>query len=155
MLAGLSDLLRYTLDHTGHQRVALEEELAMLRRYLEIQRTRFADRMAFTIDVNADTLRGAIPALLLQPLAENAVRHGLDTSAAGGVINVRAFRRDDRLQIELFNSGKLSADARPGIGLTNTRERLQHLYGSVASFRLESTPDGVTATVSIPWSQMP
>jgi two-component system, LytTR family, sensor kinase len=155
MLAGLSDLLRYTLDHAGHQRVALEEELAMLRRYLEIQRTRFVDRMTFAIDVTADAGRGAVPALLLQPLAENAIRHGLDSSASSGEINVRAFREDGHLRIELFNSGRLIAEARPGIGLSNTRERLQHLYGPAATFDLVNVPGGVKASLSIPWSEMP
>lgn len=155
MLAGLSDLLRYTLDHAGHQRVALEDELAMLGRYLEIQRTRFADRMTFAIDVGEDAGRGAVPALLLQPLAENAIRHGLDSSAAGGEIRVRAFRDADRLRIELFNSGRLVAAPRTGVGLGNTRERLQHLYGGAATFELASVSRGVMASLSIPWSELP
>lgn len=155
MLAGLSELLRYTLDHTGHQRVALEEELAVLRRYLEIQRTRFADRMSFSIDFPPETARAGVPALLLQPLAENAVRYGIDGSATPGVVGVRAFRDGDRLRIELRNSGALAADAKPGIGLGNTRERLRHLYGSAASFELANAEGGVLASLSIPWSVLP
>jgi len=153
MLAGLSELLRYTLDHAGHQHVALEEELAVLRRYLEIQHMRFPDRMSFSIDVSDEAARAAVPALLLQPLAENAVRHGIDVSAAAGVVEVRAFRSGARLQVEIFNSGKIADATRLGIGLRNTRERLQHLYGDAATFELANANGGVLASLSIPWSE--
>ncbi len=145
MIAGLSELLRYTLDHAGEQEVALEDELAVLRRYLEIQHARFPDRMSF----------GAVPTLLLQPLAENAVRHGIALSASPGVVHVRAFRREGRLFIEVFNSGSLlDASGKPGIGLRNTRDRLQHLYGDEGRFELAPSNDGVMASLSIPWSEV-
>lgn len=107
MIAGLSDLLRYTLDHAGQQHVALEDELAVLRRYLEIQHSRFPDRMSFSVDLAPEARRAAIPTLLLQPLAENAVRHGIALSATPGVVEVRAFRSGGQLNIEVFNSGVL------------------------------------------------
>jgi LytS/YehU family sensor histidine kinase len=153
MLAGLSELLRYTLDHAGHHHVALEKELAVLRRYLEIQHMRFPDRMSFSIDVSPEATRAAVPALLLQPLAENAVRHGIDVSAAAGVVTVRAFRSGERLQVEIFNSGRVADSATSGIGLRNTRERLQHLYGGAATFDLANANGGVLASLSIPWSE--
>jgi two-component system LytT family sensor kinase len=152
MLAGLSELLRYTLEHTERQRVSLEEELTVLRRYLEIQHTRFPDRMTFAIDAPEDVTRAAVPALLLQPLAENAVRHGIDPSSGPGVVDVRAFRSGERLRIEIFNSGNVAASPRTGIGLRNTRERLQHLYGDAWSFELTNANGGVLASLSIPWS---
>ncbi|HUR79687.1 MAG TPA: histidine kinase [Thermoanaerobaculia bacterium] len=152
MLAGLSDLLRYTLDHAEQQRVSLDEELSVLRRYLEIQYTRFPDRMQFVIDAAPETKNAAVPALLLQPLAENAVRHGIDASSGPGVVDVRAFRSGERLRIEIFNSGSVSASARTGIGLRNTRERLKHLYGDAWSFELANANGGVLASVTIPWS---
>ena len=154
MLAGLSDLLRYTLDHAEQQRVSLEEELTVLRRYLEIQHTRFPDRMSFAIDADAETKRAAVPALLLQPLAENAVRHGIDASSGPGVVDVRAFRSGERLRIEIFNSGRVVPSPRPGIGLRNTRERLQVLYGDAWSFELTNANGGVLASLSIPWSEV-
>jgi hypothetical protein len=154
MLAGLSELLRYTLDHAEQQRVPLEEELTVLRRYLEIQHTRFPDRMTFAIDAAGDTKRAAVPALLLQPLAENAVRHGIDPSNGPGVVDVRAFRSGERLRIEIFNSGNVPPAPRVGIGLRNTRERLQHLYGAEWSFELVNTNNGVLASLSIPWSEV-
>jgi two-component system LytT family sensor kinase len=154
MMAGLSELLRYTLDHAGEQQVALEEEVAVLRRYLEIQHARFPDRMSFDIDLSPDARRGAVPTLLLQPLAENAVRHGIAVSAAPGVVEVRAFRRGGRLLIEVFNSGVLVAPSEGGIGVRNTRERLQHLYGDDGQFDLANADGGVLASLSIPWSEV-
>ncbi len=154
MLAGLSELLRYTLDHTEQQRVSLEEELSVLRRYLEIQHTRFSDRMTFAIDAPQDVTRAAVPALLLQPLAENAVRHGIDPSSGPGVVDVRAFRSGERLRIDIFNSGNVSPSPRAGIGLRNTRERLQHHYGDAWSFELTNIHGGVLASLSIPWSEV-
>jgi hypothetical protein len=153
MIAGLSELLRYTLDHAGHQRVSLDEELVVLQRYLEIQQFRFPDRMTFRIDASAEVRRGAVPTLILQPLAENAVRHGIAPSAAMGVVEVRAHRREERLYIEVFNSGTLAASSPQGIGLTNTRERLRHLYGEGGTLHLENAGGGVKVSVSIPWSE--
>ncbi|HEX2833621.1 MAG TPA: histidine kinase [Thermoanaerobaculia bacterium] len=155
VIAGLSDLLRYTLDHAGAQRVPLEQEAEMLRRYLEIQQVRFADRLEVRIVVADEVLHAAVPTLILQPLAENAIRHGLSQSASPGIIDVRAFRENDRLRIEMFNTGAIAGNSRAGIGLTNTRERLQQLYGDSQSFDLRQTATGVLATISIPWSAAP
>ncbi len=153
MIAGLSELLRYTLDHAGKQRVHLDEELAVLQRYLEIQRVRFPDRRAFRIDASAEVRRGTVPTLILQPLAENAVRHGIAPSASPGVVEVRAFRAADRLRIEVFNSGTMSNAPLRGIGISNTLERLRHLYGEAWKFDLGNANGGVMASLSIPWSE--
>jgi hypothetical protein len=153
MITGLSDLLRYTLDRAGRQQVPLEEEAAILRRYLDIQRIRFADRLAVTIDVAAEARTAAVPALILQPLAENAIRHGIARSAAAGRIDVRAFRRDGELTIEMFNSGSLAAANGDGIGLQNTVERLRQLYGAAQRFELRELGGGVLASLTIPWSE--
>ena len=153
MLAGLSDLLRYTLDHAEQHCVPLDEEVEILRRYLEIQHTRFSDRMTFAIDVDPAAKSATVPALLLQPLAENAVRHGIDASSGPGVVDVRAFRSGERLRIEMFNSGSIDASPRTGIGLRNTRERLQHLYGDAWSFEIANANGGVLASLSIPWRE--
>ncbi len=154
MIAGLSELLRYTLDHAGQQHVALEDELAILRRYLEIQHSRFPDRMSFSIDLAPEARRAAVPTLLLQPLAENAIRHGIANSAGGGVVEIRAFRSGGQLTIEVFNSGILGDASRSGIGVRNTHERLRHLYGEAARFQLANANGGVRASVSIPWSEV-
>ena len=154
MIAGLSDLLRYALDRAGDQRVAVADEVEMLRRYLEIQRLRFADRLSFEIDVAREADRAAIPVLLLQPLAENAIRHGIARVAAPGSVRLRAFRDGDTLRIEMLNSGRLDRGAVHGIGLSNTVARLEQLYGREQRFELRQSEEGVLARVSIPWSEV-
>ncbi|HXO22773.1 MAG TPA: histidine kinase [Thermoanaerobaculia bacterium] len=149
MIAGLSDLLRYTLDHAGQQSVTLDEEGAMLRLYFEIQRTRFPDRLSFGIDIAPDVRRAAVPTLILQPLAENAIRHGIGCSAAAGEVSVHAFRENGALRIDMFNSGSLR-NGREGVGLRNTRERLRQIYGDAQRFDLRECGDGVVASLSIP-----
>ena len=154
MVAGLSDLLRYSLDHEGNQRVTVEAETDMLRRYLDIQRSRFADRMTYSIDVEDEVRKAAVPTLILQPLAENAIRHGIGKSSEGGSISVRAFREDGSLRVDVRNSGRLTGDDTHGIGLRNTRERLRQLYGDDHAFSLEQSGDGVVATLRVPWSEI-
>lgn len=153
MIAGLSDLLRYALDR-GSQRVTVGEEVEMLRRYLEIQRLRFPDRLSFGIDVSAEARTAAVPVLLLQPLAENAISHGVARSAGPGRVEVRAYRRDGELRIEMSNTGRLAADAVRGIGLANTVARLEELYGARQRFDLRASGEGVTAELTIPWSEV-
>jgi hypothetical protein len=153
MIAGLSDLLRYSLDHAGEQRVALATELAITERYLEIERLRFPDRMAFEIDVPAEVRRAAVPALLLQPLVENAIRHGIAPLVAPGRVAVRARRDGDRLCLEVWNTGALATDRRAGVGLRNTTDRLRHLYRGDHRFELRATDGGVLAEVVVPWTE--
>ena len=151
MIAGLSDLLRYSLDHAGEHRVALSTELAVIERYLEIERLRFPDRMAFAIDAVAEVRRASVPALLLQPLVENAIRHGIAPVAAPGRVALRAWRDGDRLRIEIANTGRLAAAWRAGVGLHNVMDRLRHLYRGDASFELTCDHDGVRAQLALPW----
>jgi len=152
MISGLSDLLRYALDRAGGPRVALEEEAAMLARYLEIQRLRFADRLSYTIEIADDARRAAVPVLLLQPLAENAIRHGIALSDAPGRVAVSAVKGGDRLRITMFNTGRLLEEAEQGIGLSTTVERLAQLYGPAGQFELAAQDGGVLATITLPWS---
>jgi len=153
LLAGLSDLLRYSLDHSGAQSVPLERELETVERYLEIQRMRFPDRMEVRLEVAPEARRARVPALLLQPLVENAVRHGIAASASPGRITVAAARAADRLRVEIFNTGTLRREAPSGIGLANTRERLQTLFGNDQRFGLRAVSGGVLAEIVLPWSE--
>ena len=157
MIAGLSDLLRYSLDNVGRNVVPLSEELDVVERYLEIQRTRFSDRLHVAIQVSEETRDAAVPTLLLQPLVENAVRHGIAASADGGRLAVRTHRDDGDLVIEVFNDGPpLPAgwQDRQGVGLSSTRRRLQQLYGPAARLELLNLdPAGVAARVRIPFSR--
>jgi len=153
VIAALSDLLRYSLDHAGDQRVPLEQEMAILSRYLEIQSVRFSDRLSVTIAMDEAARCGAVPTLILQPLAENAIRHGIEQVAAAGRIEVKACRREGVLEIEVFNTGTLTAAPR-GIGIRNTEERLAQLYGERGTFELRKVDGGVLARISIPWSEV-
>ena len=154
MIAGLSDLLRYSLDHAGDQRVSVGQETAILRRYLDIQRTRFADRLTFDIEVDQEAERAAVPMLILQPLAENAIRHGVSRSASAGRVDVRVRRDGEKLRIRMFNTGNLGNTRAEGIGLRNTAARLRQLYGDAQKFELRSETGGVVAELEIPWSEV-
>jgi len=153
MIGGLSDLLRYALDRAGGGMVPLEEEAMTVRRYLEIQSLRFPDRLTYDVQVDPGAARAAVPALLLQPLVENAVRHGLSLSDAPGRIALQAERRGDRVAIEIFNTGRLDASRKNGIGLSNTMARLAQLHGEQASFELAEHDGGVMARVTLPWRE--
>jgi len=134
MLARLSDLLRLTLENVGVQEVTLKQELEFLEGYLEIERTRFQDRLSVKMNIDGDVLDAAIPNLILQPLVENAVRHGIAPRAAAGHIDISASRQNGMLRIQISDDGpglpkNGSSPAKKGVGLSNTRERLVQLYG--------------------------
>ncbi len=148
MIDGLGDLLRYSLAHLGRPTVTLEQELAIAGRYLEIQQVRFSDRMTVFIDVAPEAMRMQVPAMLLQPLLENAVRHGIEQSTGRSVIDVSARVHGNRLDLAVFSTGELGA-VESGIGMANTRARLHQLYGSRCSFELRGQPDGVVAEISL------
>jgi LytS/YehU family sensor histidine kinase len=157
MLAGLSDLLRRALESSGRQEVALRDELEFIDRYLAIQRMRFSDRLSVKTEIDPDTLEASVPNLILQPLVENAIRHGLAARAAPGLISLTARRDNGHLQIIIYNDGPTLAegwrmDGCAGIGLRNTRDRLEKLYG--AKHRLEvrnQGTSGVVARLAIPY----
>ena len=113
---------------------------------------RFPDRMSFTISVAQDAERAAVPILILQPLAENAVRHGIARHGTAGSIEVEASRMGERLQIRMRNSGRLDPALVEGIGLKNTRERLANLYGEAGHFGLSQYDGGVLAVLDLPWT---
>jgi hypothetical protein len=151
VIAGLADLLRYSLDHAGRQCVPLAEEMEMLERYLGIEQARFPDRMRFRIRLADEARRAAVPMLILQPMAENAVRHGIARAAAAGSIDVEANRVGDRLRVRMRNSGTLDATYVEGIGLKNTRARLAALHGEAATLSLTSVDGGVVAELDLPF----
>jgi hypothetical protein len=144
MIVRLSELLRLALGSRGTQEVPLREELEFLRRYLEIEQIRFGPRLAVEIDAPPDTLELAVPNLLLQPLVENAIKHGIAPRKQGGRIEVRARRSGDRLHLSITNNGAgQSPHTRgSGLGLANTRARLEHLYGAQQQFEFGPRPEG-------------
>lgn len=149
MLIALSDLLRRALDGREVETVPLEEELDFLERYLEIQRMRFGDRLDVTIHAQPEALRAEVPYLLLQPLVENAVEHGIDHSDGTCSLTVNVSRERGRLMLEVRDEGS-GPDAEQdellarGIGLSSTRDRLQLLYGDRQRFEVRRGTEGGT-----------
>jgi LytS/YehU family sensor histidine kinase len=138
MLTDLSDLLRVSLRHTAAQEVPLRDELGFLTRYLDIMRVRFGDRLTIEVGVDPGLLDAMVPSLVLQPLAENAIRHGMEDRSDAGRVEIRARREADTLILEVLDDGPgLRSGVSPGdgdgIGLANTRDRLARLYGSAYS----------------------
>ncbi|HEX8335221.1 MAG TPA: histidine kinase, partial [Pyrinomonadaceae bacterium] len=158
MIARLGDFLRLTLDSAAAQEVTLKQELEFLNCYLDIERTRFRDRLTTHIDADPQVLDCVVPNLILQPIVENAIRHGVSQRAAHGHVEVRAERAGDRLRLEVRDNGRglpEGAEAcrakQGGVGLANTRARLQQLYGGDFRFELRNAPaGGVVVTLEIP-----
>lgn len=157
MVARLSEFLRLTLDSAGMQEVPLRRELEFLDRYLHIERIRFGDRLQFEQHVDPYLLDALVPNLILQPLVENAIRHGVSKRRGPALITVSAERSNGSLTIHVRDNGAgLSSRAgsviNEGIGLQNTRQRLHHLYGNAFAFSLESLPEGgVDVVMTLPF----
>jgi two-component system sensor histidine kinase AlgZ len=129
MLACLSDFLRATLAHDGRHEHTLAEELALLDAYLAIEKARLGERLRLTMKTGPGLLDSVLPYLMLQPLVENAIRHGIAPLSAPGRLDILVERAGSRLLIDVQNDGQQRAHAGSGIGLANVRERLRHLYG--------------------------
>jgi two-component system, LytTR family, sensor kinase len=159
MLARLGDFLRLTLDAADSAEVSIEEELEFVRRYLEIERVRFGDRLSVTIEASPEASRGLVPVLLLQPLVENAVRHGALRRDGGGSVSLTVSEEGGMLRVAVTDDGPGFAGdpvERAGVGLANTAARLAELYGDRARLSLDPSPEGgVVATVEIPFRPAP
>jgi hypothetical protein len=156
MLVGLATLLRCSLDNSADQEVPLREEMAMLEQYLAIQRVRFGERLRTRFAVDADCLDAKVPFLVLQPLVENAIVHGISARVDGGDVLVSAGRRGGRLRLVVENSAASLAELSPGsgIGLRNTADRLQCLYGDRYSLVLDDVAGGVTrVAIELPFAR--
>jgi signal transduction histidine kinase len=157
MLARLAELLRATLADPGSHEVPLHRELAFLTPYLEIEQARIGTRLTVTVDVPAELHAARLPYLVLQPLVENAIRHGIAARPGPGRLTVRCRRRGEHLELEVADDGPGLPPAdefTEGIGLSNTRARLRGLYGDDQSLTLRPGPDGgLTVTVSVPYRE--
>ena len=155
VLAQLGDLLRASLRANRREDVSLEDELELLKRYVSIMHERFDGRVNVVWDVADGTLSARLPAMLLQPLLENAFKHGIERSSQPETITVRAARVGETLRIDIHNTGSHMTDGEPaGVGLRNCRERLYLLYGSQASLILTNADNGgVLARVTVPWQE--
>ena len=155
MMTRLSDLLRMILDDAGTQITTLSRELEFVNCYLEIEKVRFEERLSVLLDIAPDTLDALVPHLLLQPLVDNAVKHGVSRRSEGGEIRIASAARNGELQISVADNGAglgtTDASWTHGLGLRATRERLETLYGQNQSLELQSPPEGgVTVQIHIP-----
>jgi hypothetical protein len=156
MMCRLSDLLRISLETADTQITTLNRELEFVTCYLEIEKVRFEERMKVIFDIAPETLDAQVPHLLLQPLVDNAVKHGISKLSVGGEIRITVRRQDNELQLQIKDNGpgvrKTGTLATNGRGLRITRERLESLYGQKQSLELVSPPEGgVTIRVCIPF----
>ena len=160
IIVQLSALLRLAIERTGRQELSLDEEVDFTRRYLEIEHVRFGDKLQLDFAVEQAALGGSVPNLVLQPLVENAIKHGISLRTRPGMVRLAARRVNDRLQLEIVNDGPDVAPTKPGegdstkggIGLANTRARLEKLYGR--DYRLDLTPfaeGGMRLSLDLPW----
>lgn len=157
-LTVLSDLLRFTLETQRTQEVPLAEELAFIDQYLELMMLRFGDRLTVIREIDDDALDAAVPVMLMQPLVENAIRHGIAETPGPGTLRIMVTRHDDTLQVELQDSGPGFRDAarRDGIGLSNTRARLAALHGERATMECGTVNGrGGLVRVSLPYRALP
>ena len=158
MIARLGDFLRLTLDNSGAQEVSLQKELEFLKCYLEIERIRFQDRLTVNMEVEPQALDARVPNLILQPIVENAIKHGISPRAAPGRIDIRAKRENGLLLLQVEDNGRgINANGKgvriikEGLGLANTRARLDQLYGASYRFDLHNVDEGgFLVTMEIP-----
>ncbi|HUI59353.1 MAG TPA: histidine kinase [Steroidobacteraceae bacterium] len=154
MIALLSDFLRLTLKAGGTAEIPVADEIGFVNQYLDIQKLRFGRRLRFTIDVAEEALPAMVPTLLLQPLVENAVKHGILPRACGGCVSVVVLTQGDKLQLRVEDDGPgltRSASTGTGVGLSNTATRLNELYGSNATLSVgRSSLGGVSVDIAVP-----
>lgn len=154
MLVRLSELLRRALDTAAEPEVALNRELDFLDRYVEIEQLRFGDRLQFECDIASELRSALVPNLILQPLVENAIKHGIENRTQDGRVELRAVRRNGSLRLEIRDNGRqpeVVDETGIGIGLTNTRERLETMYGDQQRMDFRLDPGGCTVSVEIPY----
>jgi two-component system, LytTR family, sensor kinase len=156
MLARLSELLRLAIDTAATPEVRLIDEIEFVKRYLEIERMRFGDRLDVSVDLSVETYDAMVPNMLLQPLVENAVRHGVAPHPGPGRVEITAARDGQRLGIVVRDTGagisaKTPNEERSGVGLRTTRERLEKLYGTAQELALVNVPGGFETRVMLPF----
>jgi two-component sensor histidine kinase len=158
MIVGLSEFLRRSSEDSHRSQVTLAEEVEYLQRYVDIQQVRFGERLRVDVDIPAELMAARVPGLLLQPLVENAIKHGVAKRVAGGNIRVTGASTEGSLCLNVYNDGPGFAQnwqtQGVGVGLANLRTRLQILYGEAASLQMKlAGPDGVEVIVTLPFKE--
>jgi two-component system, LytTR family, sensor kinase len=157
MTARLGDFLRLTLENVGSQEVTLEREIEFLQCYLDIEKVRFGSRLSTSIEIEPQVLGCQVPNLLLQPIVENSLKHGIGPKTSTGQIHIRAVRQNGWLKVEVHDNGEGVSDSElagifsSGLGLSNTKARLEQLYGSNFKFQLRNAETGgLVTTLCLP-----
>jgi LytS/YehU family sensor histidine kinase len=158
MIVGLSEFLRRASEDSHRPQVSLAEEVEYLQRYLDIQKVRFGDRLQVSVDIPPELLHALVPSLLLQPLVENAIKHGIAKRVAGGTVRVAGARLNGSLRLNVYNDGpSVPADwqaVHTGVGIGNLRTRLQILHGRESELQLKRTETGaVEVVVTLPFTE--
>jgi len=158
MIVGLSEFLRRSAEDSHRAQVALREEVEYLQRYLDIQKVRFGERLQVSVDIPAELLRAQVPNLLLQPLVENAIKHGISKRVAGGNVRVAGACNNGNLHLSVYNDGPSPpADweaTSTGVGIANLRTRLRILHGRESELQLKrANPGGVEVVVTLPFTE--
>lgn len=154
MIAALNDLLRLALTKGGSRSIPLSEELELLDKYLTIERTRFDEEVQIDMNIKKEVMNAKVPQLILQPLVENAFKHGVKENIIDQVIRITGSRENDHLVLTVFNTSKnhtMLIEESSGIGLPNTVQRLRQLYGTNFRFHSNMTKSGVAFTITIPF----
>ena len=159
MLTGLSELLRHSLENIGVQEVSLRHEIEFLQIYLEIEQVRFKDRLKVRLEIEPETLDAWVPNLILQPLVENAIRHGIGKQPNAGLVAITAERQNGTLTMQVRDDGPglpkdwlASGESELGIGIANTRARLRQLYGDAQTLDIRNAEGGgAVAVLKIPF----
>jgi two-component system LytT family sensor kinase len=165
IIAQLSALLRLAIDRTGLQEIPLQQEVEFIQRYLDIEHVRFGEKLRVVFDLEPAALGALVPNIVLQPLVENAIKHGISLRTTPGTVRLAASRKSNRLHIEIVNDGPERAVApeaapatgrKPGIGLPNARAQLGKLYGGDYQLEITRQPVGVTVvSLDLPWREAP
>jgi two-component system, LytTR family, sensor kinase len=159
MIARLSEFLRKVVDTSDRHEVPLGEEIQFLQKYLDIQKVRFADRLQLSVEIPEELRAAQVPSLILQPIVENSIKHGISKEARGGWIRVSAFRSDGHLTLSVYNDGpSLPKDCEinpSGIGIANLRNRLRAMFGDAFEFSLRNHAAGVEVLISVPFREHP
>jgi len=158
MISRLSDLLRITFDRSGEPKVSLKEEMDFLQKYLDIEQTRFQDRLRVSVSIDPDALDGDVPRMILQPIVENAIKHGIAGTHGGDHVHISAGRSGERLWMQVRDNGgglqvRTLRALRTGVGLANTRDRLDCLYGRLYRLEFSDRDGGLSVLIDIPFQR--
>jgi two-component system LytT family sensor kinase len=157
MIVGLSEFLRKVVDTSDQHEVPLGEEVQFLQKYLEIQKVRFSDRLQLSVDVPEELFAASVPSLILQPVVENSIKHGIAKESRGGWIRVSAFRSNGQLTLRVYNDGPGLPpewdNSKSGIGIANLRSRLRAMFGDAFELSLRNQDAGVEVLISVPFRE--